>query len=209
MKKFRVFINFDKEEQWLSQMAAQGYELTKVSFGYTFRKAAPASEQIRIDYRNFKNQQDFVDYITLFEDSGWKHIAGTKNSGVQYFKQIGSHSSSEIFSDHLSKAGRYKQASNMWLTLAVVFFPILIANNQPLFDWSVILHPKQFYLTPGLWEMTGAKFWRAFLFETPFAIFRGYTWLFILICILTYAWFAYKSWRLYKDAMNGTDDVDI
>lgn len=32
--------------------------------------------------------------------------------------------------------------------------------------------PGMIFLTPGLWEMQGMAFWRAFLFELPFALMR-------------------------------------
>lgn len=32
--------------------------------------------------------------------------------------------------------------------------------------------PGMIFLTPGLWEMQGMEFWRAFLFELPFALMR-------------------------------------
>lgn len=60
------------------------YELENISFGYKFGSMEPEDVTVRIDYRIFKSKEDFVDYCTLFEDSGWKHLAGNKNSGVQY-----------------------------------------------------------------------------------------------------------------------------
>ncbi len=69
-------------------MAAQGYQLVTVSFLYQFRKAKPEQSTIKIDYRQFKKEEDFQDYCALFEDSGRKHIAGTRYSGTQYFKRV-------------------------------------------------------------------------------------------------------------------------
>ena len=69
-------------------------------------------------------------------------------------------------------------------------------------QWDSFLNPKALYLTPGLWEMSGLAFWRHFLFETPFALMRGFGWLFWLLFILSYAFFAVKSWALYKKALD-------
>src|SRR5699024_9634517 len=88
MYKFKFFLDFEKEEQWLQKMASQGYHLTSIFLGYRFKKGEPETATIRKDFRRFENKEDFLDYQALFEDSGWKHLAGTKNSGDQYIKKI-------------------------------------------------------------------------------------------------------------------------
>lgn len=75
MKKLKIFLRFEKEERWLERMASQGWLLCGKSFFYCFREALPDTKTIRIDYRAFRGAKDFSDYCTLFEDSGWKHIA--------------------------------------------------------------------------------------------------------------------------------------
>ncbi|NLK96319.1 MAG: DUF2812 domain-containing protein [Clostridiales bacterium] len=64
--------------------------------------------------------------VTL-EDSGWNNILGTKSSGKQYFKKVSENSEDDIFSDKISKASRYKRASNMWLSFAISYFVILVS----------------------------------------------------------------------------------
>lgn len=203
MKKFKFFIDYDKEEKWLNEMAKKGYELENVSFRYKFRFKKPENAIIRIDYRTFKNQKDFIDYCTLFEDSGWKHIAGSKYSGAQYFKKIGENSEDDIFSDGISKAGKYKRLSDMWITLAASYLPILVVFiSMGYIDVNAMLNPKLLYYTPGLWKMTGIGFWEHFLFETPFAVSRGFMWLFIPIIIVLYFCFSIKAKILYYKQKN-------
>ena len=36
MRKFKFFIDCDKEEKWLSEMLQKGYELVSTSFRYKF-----------------------------------------------------------------------------------------------------------------------------------------------------------------------------
>lgn len=205
MKKFKFYINFEKEEKWLSEMAKQGWELSRKSFEYEFCKAIPNDAIIKIDYRSFKTNDDFEDYITLFRDSGWEHIAGTKSSGKQYFKKIDASGDNDIFSDVSSKAARYKKLSNMWFSITISYIPIFIALvTTKTIDFSALLNPKLLYYTPGLWEKTGVYFWRAFFFETPFAIMRGFTWFFFPILIILYAVFAVKAERHYQKNKFGT-----
>lgn len=198
MKAFEWFIDYDKEEKWLNEMAKKGYELQNVGFGYTFALAKSENTIIRIDYRTFKNQEDFNDYCALFEDSGWKHVVGTKYSGAQYFKKVSEDGNDDIFSDEASKAGKYKRMSDGLLTLGVCFIPITITTMKNIYtDFWSIFHPERLYYTPGLWQMKGLRFWRAFLFETPFALGRGFSWLLLLIIVISYFVSSIKARMLY------------
>lgn len=198
MKKFKIFLRFDKEERWLEHMTTQGWLLSGKSLFYSFQRVAPESQTIKIDYRNIKSVNDFLDYCTLFEDSGWRHIAGTQFSGTQYFVKSNKNSTEDIFSDTLSRAGRYKRLSNMWLLCAVTCVPLWVSTI--IGGWinlNTMFTPQEWYLTPGLWELKGVSFWWAFLFETPFALLRGLLWLIPIIAILLCIGFAVKSRLLY------------
>lgn len=197
MKQIRFYINLTKEEKWLSKMANLGWELDRKRTIYRFCKTSPNNTIIRIDYRNFKSNDDFQNYVAFFNDCGWKHIAGTKTSGKQYFKKTDEKAGDDIFSDVFSKASRYKKLSNMWLTLAACYIPVFIAMVKTI-GISALLNPKLLYYTPGLWQKTGAAFWGAFLFETPFAMIRGFV-LFIFPClIILYTISAIKAQMYYK-----------
>ncbi|EKO1914103.1 DUF2812 domain-containing protein [Clostridium botulinum] len=187
MRKFRIFTDYNKEEKWLNEMYKKGYELKNISFGYKFRSIEPEHATVRIDYRIFKSKEDFIDYCTLFEDSGWKHLAGNKNSGVQYFKKINKNSEEDIFSDDISKASRYRRLSDHSMMFALCFFALsvsLISNGS--INVNLILNPKLLYYTPGLWERTGVPFWGGLLFETPFALGRSVVFLIPLIVVLNF-----------------------
>lgn len=199
MIRFRFFLNFAKEEAWLSEMARQGWELTNVFFGYHFRRAEPQNAVIRIDFRVFSSQSEFDNYIALFEDSGWQHIAGRPGSGTQYFKRVSEDSSEDIFSDDLSRAARYRRFSHLWLGTAVFIAVILLALSiTGAADLRALIEPRRFYLTPGLWERTGDAFWRAFWFETPFAVFRAVILYSQPVLLALYLYAALKSLYLFR-----------
>lgn len=204
MIQHKIFFDFEKEEKWLEDMAMQGFHLVKAgSFsGYYFIPQKPVKSTIRIDYREFIKKNDFIEYCNLFKDSGWIHIAGTRYSGNQYFKKTGKTSSDEIFSDPFSKAGRYKRLANMWLFTScfflLVWFPSLSASG--VINKSAFINPKELYYTPDLWERSGSAFWFGFLFETPFALARGYFWLLLVGIILLLFALTVKYWLLYRSA---------
>jgi len=204
MRKWKFFINFEKEEQWLNELASQGYLLVNKSVRYEFQRGKPANANIKIDYRVFKRWDDFEDYRALFEDSGWRHIAGTPKSGYQYFKQMDENSSDDIFSDVDSKAARYRRKAEMWISLAAAIIPIYVALLlTDAIDAAAILNPKALYYTPGLWDKAGANFWSAFLFETPFVLFRGFLWMLPPVMAVLYFIFAARASRHYQNAKKG------
>ncbi len=187
MRKCRFSLDLEHEEKWLTEMAKQGLSLSrKTVFGYEFWQIPPQDTVIRIDYRHFNRPADFEDYRMLFKDSGWEHIAGTESSGTQYFKKTDKEGETQIFSDTASKAARYRRLSSLWLSLALAHLPILISLiYSGTVDPLAFLKPRLLYYTPGLWDMTGGSFLDAFLFETPFAIMRGVSWLLlpVLVCL--------------------------
>lgn len=205
MKKFKCFIDFDKEEKWLHEMAKEGYELEKVCFGYKFCCALPKDSTIRIDYRTFKKQEDFIDYCNLFGDSGWEHIAGSRKSGAQYFKKVDENSQGDIFSDAISKAGKYKRLSDMCGKLTFLYLMLFVSVFYGgSFNVNSILNPKLLYFTPGLWERTGAAFWGGFLFETPFVVLRGFVFV-IPLSVILYVYLLFKARLLYNKQKKNND----
>ena len=204
MRTFRLFTNYAAEEKWLSEMARKGYQLTGVDFGYVFRRGEPQEAIIRIDHRIFNHKDDFANYCTLFEDSGWQHIAGTTNTGTQYFRKLSPDSSEDIFSDRDSKAERYKRLARMWLSFCIGSVPFLVSLSLTgAIDFRAILDPRRLYLTPGLWSFEGQKFQQAFWFETPFAVFRALLLYSFPLLVMGYAFFAYQAHRLYKKEKSG------
>lgn len=203
MVKHKLFIvNIGKEEAWIEKYINQGYRLKSAEWGrYQFEKCENPyiAPKVKLDFRTFNKQEEFNDYLALFEDSGWRHIAGSKSSGVQYFEQMNVESADNIFSDNESKAGRYKRISNMWIGFFYIYFPLLIVfSTTGIFDFHKLYNLKELYYTPGLWEKAGGDFWRAFLFETPFALGRGFAGFLFLAIVLMYAYFGMKSLYWYR-----------
>jgi len=73
-----------------------------------------------LNYKIFKDKKEFDNYIALFEDAG-KHVYGTKNSGNQYFLPMNEKAGTDIFSDRVSAAARYK-TEFVWRILHVLYF---------------------------------------------------------------------------------------
>ncbi|MBG6238521.1 hypothetical protein IWX78_001493 [Mycetocola sp. CAN_C7] len=202
MRIFKMFVDFDKEEAWLNEMAGRGQLVTRAGLLYTFAPIPPGSAVIRVDHQPSMKAEDFDDYRSLFADAGWQHLAGTRGGGEQYFASFSGEPNVDIFSENGSKAQRYRRAIATTSALLLPLFTITVAL------WSVwregignLLSPRDWYLTPGLWQREGWEFARAFAFETPFVALRvGGPAFLIASCLVMLALIAYQS-VLYRRAV--------
>lgn len=196
MRTFKVFADFNEEEAYLNKMAKNGHFLKKHSaFGfYYFTESTPKELHYHVDYRKFKTQADFEDYKALFEDAGWQHVYGTKNSLNQYFLPKDGNSDDDIFSTKDSAALRYMHLNKICyanLTVAIAYL-IVVLN---IYDFSLA---NMGFLAQGLWEMTGKLFWLAFFFELPFVLLRTAPVVLFLVMGIAYAVWGGKAKRIYS-----------
>lgn len=180
MHKFRMFLSLKKEEEWINSIQEEGYELVSVPSAvpmYIFEKLENKESfipYVRLDFREKSMRKtNYEDYVTLFADSGWKLIKGSRYGGIQYFQQKSPNVTRGIFSDKDSQESmkkRYVKFGYSYGFLFLLYFYIFYRSQSGtlshLFDF------KSWYLTPNLWNLNGYRFWFAFLFETPFALFR-------------------------------------
>jgi hypothetical protein len=191
----KFFLRFEKEEAWLESMSASGWHLVRASYGwYKFQGGQPEKRVYRIDCRNITKQADLVDYVSLFTDSGWTSVSPKKNVGNYYFYALADQPGKDIFSDKASKAGRYLRYAQLTGISLIPMIPIYGA----LYATGALKMGNWGYLTPGLWQMTGAEFTRHFLFETPFVLLRALGWMLPLLVVLACLIFIYRYYRIYK-----------
>ncbi|ADU29351.1 DUF2812 domain-containing protein [Evansella cellulosilytica] len=186
MKRFKVFFNIEKEEQWLNDQLQKGYRCTNISsFGiYTFEKT-DKRYAMRLDYQGYLRKERFVEYKGIYEDFGWNYIKGSSLSGIRYWQKE-EDDQNEIFSDRQSKGNYYKRLMHysIWLGSLCLVYSYMLYNDAGLYH-------------EGLWSMNGALFWKAFLFETPFVLVKlSPTLLAILFAISLYK--AYRKYSLFK-----------
>ena len=138
MTKFKYFLDFEKEERWLMEMADKGCRL-KIGgrLLYRFEKAPPEQANIRVDYQEFDGvfwelQDNFAAYRKQMGAKGWEHIAGKPRSGFQYFKQVSG--DEDIFPDAASRSGRYKRFTSQstyisWGLFLPATYVVLFGNS--------------------------------------------------------------------------------
>lgn len=112
----------EKEEAWLSEMAAQGLHLESISLPgyYHFSQGEPGNFVYRLDFQTMKSKER-ESYLQLFQDAGWEHIGDM--GGWVYFRHVVNGSEiPEIYSDLESKMGKYQRI----MLYLVIFLPIMI-----------------------------------------------------------------------------------
>ena len=184
MKKFKMFFDIEKEEKWLNKQLQEGYRCTNISgLGiYTFEKTEKRYV-MRLDYQDYLSKKKFENYKGIYEDFGWFYFNGSSLVGIRYWQKEDD-DQNEIFSDRQSKRNYYKRlmSYSFWLgTLCLAYSFMLYENHLGLYH-------------EGLWRMEGALFWKAFLFETPFALLKSLPALMVVFFGSSY----FKAYRKYS-----------
>lgn len=193
MRKYRWFVDADKEENWLNQMGENDWVCQRVNgFGlYEFTKQPGADQVIRLDFQTISSKESYEEYVQLHKDFGWAHIGGTRKSSVHHWRKKRT-GEDVLFSDTVSQQAYYKRLSLYYGSFALFFFVLTISLFDSFTEYASI---QEAYFTPGLWEKQGLSFLLSFLFETPFALGRyGAPWLILFFFIL----FAFAYMRSEK-----------
>ena len=121
MKKVihKWFFDWEKEEQWINEMAAKGLSLTSIGFArFEFEECLPGEYTYRCELlENQPNHPESEQYIRFVEETGAEHIA-TWFRWV-YFRKKTADGSFELFSDNESKIRYLKR---------ILFLPALLGG---------------------------------------------------------------------------------
>ncbi|MBM7578169.1 DUF2812 domain-containing protein [Jeotgalibacillus terrae] len=113
-----------EEEIWLRKMSNEGWKLKSYkSLRYTFEQITPEDAIYRLDYKTTTNE-DLDEYIAIYEDAGWEHVA--QFSGWHYFRSAENNSAApDIYSDQASKIQKY---SGLLTTLYISLLALLLLS---------------------------------------------------------------------------------
>jgi len=133
-----------KEEAFLEDMAAKGYELIKVGLGkYTFEETQPKKVRYQLDFKGLTKMTE-REYLQIYEDAGWdnKHRLG----GWYYFSMEyeGDRPDISIFNDNKSRLEKYRR---IILFLLITGFPLYynIIILFPTLDQTEFVFPKFYF----------------------------------------------------------------
>ncbi|NLK98343.1 MAG: DUF2812 domain-containing protein [Epulopiscium sp.] len=137
--RFYTIADFKEEEIWLREEHKKGWKLTKMvpPYFYHFEKCPPEDVIYRLDFRNNKENED---YMQMVQDYGWEYLGHCV--GWLYFRKstssITNENDGEIFSDNTSRANMISHImKTRMLPLLIIFLSCVIPNALKMFDSAV------------------------------------------------------------------------
>jgi len=125
MKKrmYRFFIDYEKEERWVNDMADRGWNLKKTVVGYfVFEKGTPGQYIYRNEFVNRKSK----DYFEFLDEMNIECVS--KFGGWAYYRKPKSEGPFEIFSDASSKINYIKSMNRIFIFVLLLNLIIGIYN---------------------------------------------------------------------------------
>ncbi|MET1249491.1 DUF2812 domain-containing protein [Sporolactobacillus sp. STCC-11] len=136
MKKviYKFIWNYEKEEQWLNEMADQGWGLSRFCAGrYTFESSEQGKYRYRIELlQNGPKDPKSRSYLQFLKDAGITCIATSFN--WVYLRKIAADGPFNMYSDIDSKITHYKRVNRLWMTLMVAELIVAVSNLLIGFD---------------------------------------------------------------------------
>lgn len=125
MKKrvYRIFLDYEKEEAWVNDMAAHGWDLKKTSLGYFVFEKGEAGQYI---YRNELVKGKNKDYFEFLETMNIECVS--KFAGWAYYRKKASEGPFELFSDNSSKIHYLQSLNRLFIPLALFNLFMSITN---------------------------------------------------------------------------------
>ena len=121
---------FEEEQNWLQEMARQGWRLVKVDILYYFIAAEPEEVVYRLDYVEIYGKK-MARFRQLFIDAGWEFVCANW-SGFQYFRIPLAQFTTDIYSDLPSRVEQLKRLRNSAITLVAVWIALMV----PMIDFE-------------------------------------------------------------------------
>ena len=149
--------DFDKEEQWLNEMAAQGLALVSVGFcRYDFEECAPGAYQVRLELlENHLNHAESQQYIRFLEETGAEQV-GNYFRWV-YFRKKTADGSFDLYSDNESRIRHLKRIIALILPISLANIAIGLTNVGNSFSTGIwIAKVGYFNLVIGVLGCVGA-----------------------------------------------------
>ena len=123
--------DFDKEEQWLNEMAAKGLALVSVGFcKYEFEDCVPGEYRVCLQLLDkLPRHPEMQKYIEFMEETGAEHV-GSFTRWI-YFRKKAAEGSFEVFSDNASRV--------KYLTNITSFVSLIIGLNLFIGLYNLLL----------------------------------------------------------------------
>lgn len=115
----KLFTNFEREEEWLNEMSAQGWHCRGYVFGrYLFERGEPGEYIYRIQLLEYPaDHAQSAAYLDFLQDAGVEVVASCFR--WVYLRKKAAEGPFELFSDLESRVAHYRRIVMMLLPLAL------------------------------------------------------------------------------------------
>lgn len=126
-RKVRFYLDYEKEETWINEMAANGWHLKGYFFFfYTFIKGEPGTFIYRTEFLGGMSSKESKEYLGFMEESG---VTIVQNYGAWvYMKKPAAQGPFEIYTDKESKVAYYNRILKIFGLLFIVNLYLGIFN---------------------------------------------------------------------------------
>lgn len=140
VKAFQL-VDYEKEERWLSSMAAQGWRFVDTNgWKYTFERSAPEQVVYRIYCSNMSGDTENIK--TMFRDYGWEFLVSVP--AHSYFRRPAEGQCKEeldLFSDAETRLTTVRRMLTGKIALLVLLLLIIIVPN--LLRFAGLVHRRE------------------------------------------------------------------
>lgn len=136
----RAFIDYEKEEKWLNEMAAKGLAMTDYSWcRYVFEDTPPGEYTYRLELlENVTIHPESRKYIEFLEETGVEQVASYMR--WVYFRKKTKDGPFDLYSDIDSKLGHYQRVFQLWFVLTIAELVIGFSNTMLGFSQTATGH---------------------------------------------------------------------
>lgn len=145
MRIFKFFFNDAKEEQWINDMANQGWHLKKIQFSfYYFEQGEQGEYEYRLEVLDsFIKGKDMKEYLDFTECAGIELVQ--KHLNWLYFRQHKSKGSFELYSDASSKLTYFNRMLSIYYPL--IFINLLAFSTNDVFALGELTYNLSFFIS--------------------------------------------------------------
>lgn len=128
LRKFKIFMHFEKEEAWLNKMAQKGLHLVDYKFGrYYFDQGTPGEYIYRLEMLDtWPNDEKSKEYIEFMADSNVELVT-TYNTWI-YFRKKAESEPFEIYTDIPSRIKHYEKIARVFGVVSLINIVIALFN---------------------------------------------------------------------------------
>ncbi|MCI8386982.1 MAG: DUF2812 domain-containing protein [Clostridiales bacterium] len=129
IRKFFFVWDFEKEEKWLNEMAAQGLALHSIGFGkYYFEECTPGEYEIRLELlKNLPSHPQSESYLKFLESTGVEHV-GSYMRWVYLRRRTANDGEFNLFSDLDSRISHVNRILTMVCIIFISELMVFVSN---------------------------------------------------------------------------------